>query len=92
MNRIQTVLKALSIQPKTPAELSHDLGSSEAALSGMLETLERGGFIMQAIPPSSVGCGHCNLKSMCRVADQNPHELKLHLYRLTSRGMAYLAG
>lgn len=92
MNRIQTVLNALSIQPKTPAELSSDLGSSEAALSGMLETLERGGYIVQAIPPSSVGCGHCNLKSMCRVADQNPHELKLHLYRLTSRGMAYLTG
>ncbi len=88
MSRIQTILKAISSAPKTATELAGELGSSEEALRGMLETLERGGFIKQAIPPISTGCGHCNLKSMCRVADQNPETLQLHLFRLTARGIA----
>jgi DNA-binding transcriptional regulator LsrR (DeoR family) len=89
-NRIQTLLHALYDQPKTPLELATQLGSSEAALRGMIETLERGGYISPAIPPSATGCGHCNLKSMCRVADQNPDTLELHLYRLTPKGFATL--
>ncbi len=88
--RIQTVLHALYDQPKTPLELATQLGSSEAALRGMIDTLERGGYISPAIPPSATGCGHCNLKSMCRVADQNPDTLELHLYRLTPKGFETL--
>jgi predicted ArsR family transcriptional regulator len=90
MNRIQLVLRAISSKPKTALELAQELSSSEAALLGMLETLTRGGFVQQASPPSSAGCGVCNIKSMCRVADQDPNELKLHLYRLTTRGISAL--
>ena len=91
MTRIQTVLNALSTQPKTTTELVAALGSSETAILGILETLERGGYIQQAVPPAASGCGHCNLKSLCRVADDEPQELKLHLYRLTAKGTAQLA-
>ena len=91
MTRIQTVLNALSTQPKTMSEIKAALGSSETAILGILETLERGGYVQQAVPPAAAGCGHCNLKSLCRVADADPQELKLHLYRLTARGAAQLS-
>ncbi|GGS31858.1 helix-turn-helix domain-containing protein [Deinococcus knuensis] len=83
------ILNAIAGQPRTPAELARDLGSSETALSGMLRTLQSGGYVQEATQTTDgCECGPCALKSMCRNADQDAPPL--HLLRLTPRGEAYL--
>ena len=86
---LAVILRAVAGEPRTPSELAHDLGSSEAALSGMLRTLQAGGYVQEALPATDgCACGPCALKSMCRNADGEA--APLGLLRLTSRGEAYL--
>lgn len=86
---LAAVLHAIHGQPRTPAELARDLGSSETALSGMLRTLQSGGYVQEALPDvGGCACGPCALKSMCRNA--GGESAPLHLLRLTVRGEKYL--
>lgn len=88
--RLATILRAIAVEPRTPAELARHLGSSETALEGMLRTLQAGGYVQEAIPDSDgCACGPCALKSMCRNA--GGETAPLHLLRLTPRGETYLA-
>ncbi len=95
---LAVILRAVAGAPRTPAELARDLGSSEAALSGMLRTLQSGGYVQEAVPEvGGCACGPCALKSMCRNADGAPEAPAdradappLGLLRLTPRGEAYL--
>ncbi|GHF49177.1 hypothetical protein HNQ07_002546 [Deinococcus metalli] len=84
------ILGAVALTPRTPAELARDLGSTEAALAGMLTTLHAGGYVQEAAPEQGAcACGPCSLKSVCRNADGAAPTLSL--LRLTPRGEAYLA-
>lgn len=86
---LAVILGAVAGEPRTPAELAHTLGSSEAALTGMLRTLQTGGYLQEAAAQTEgCACGPCALKSMCRNADGEA--APLHLLRLTARGEAYL--
>jgi hypothetical protein len=86
---LTSILRAVAGEPRTPSELARDLGSSEAALSGMLRTLQAGGYVQEAAPAADgCSCGPCALKSMCRNADGET--APLGLLRLTPRGAAYL--
>ncbi|GAA5531824.1 helix-turn-helix domain-containing protein [Deinococcus aluminii] len=86
---LAAILNAVAGEPRTPAELARTLGSSEAALSGMLRTLQASGYVQEAAPQTDgCACGPCALKSMCRNA--NGEAAPLHLLRLTARGEAYL--
>jgi hypothetical protein len=96
---LAVILRAVAGAPRTPAELARDLGSSETALSGMLRTLQSGGYVQEAVPEvGGCACGPCALKSMCRNADGGaadthavlPETTPLGLLRLTPRGEAYL--
>lgn len=87
---LAVVLRAIAGEPRTPSELARALGSSEGALTGMLRTLQSGGFVQEAVPDTEgCACGPCSLKSMCRNAAGEV--APLHLLRLTPRGAAYLA-
>ncbi|WP_291426133.1 helix-turn-helix domain-containing protein [Deinococcus sp.] len=86
---LATILEAVAHAPRTPGELAHDLGSTQAALEGMLRTLHSSGYVQEAVQGSGdCSCGPCALKSLCRNAggDVPP----LNLLRLTPRGEAYL--
>ncbi|EYB68320.1 hypothetical protein DEIPH_ctg025orf0193 [Deinococcus phoenicis] len=86
---LAAILGAVAGEPRTPTELARTLGSSEAALSGMLLTLQTGGYVQEAAPQTEgCACGPCALKSMCRNA--NGEAAPLHLLKLTPRGEAYL--
>lgn len=86
---LAAILQAVAGEPRTPAELARTLGSSEAALSGMLRTLQAGGYVQEALPQQGdCTCGPCALKGLCRNADGEA--VPLHLLRLTARGEAYL--
>ncbi|GAA5511787.1 hypothetical protein Dcar01_00500 [Deinococcus carri] len=86
---LAAILGAVAGEPRTPAELARTLGSSEAALAGMLRTLQAGGYVQEAAPQTEgCACGPCALKSMCRNA--GGEAAPLHLLRLTTRGEAYL--
>ncbi|GMA15054.1 MarR family transcriptional regulator [Deinococcus metallilatus] len=86
---LAAILNAVAGEPRTPAELARTLGSSEAALSGMLRTLQASGYVQEAAPQTDgCACGPCALKSMCR--NVNGEAAPLHLLRLTARGEAYL--
>ncbi|WP_188902614.1 helix-turn-helix domain-containing protein [Deinococcus aerophilus] len=96
---LAVILRAVAGAPRTPAELARDLGSSEAALSGMLRTLQSSGYVQEAVPEiGGCACGPCALKSMCRNADSGADDdhtvpaeaTPLGLLRLTPRGEAYL--
>ena len=66
---LRRVLEAVAGAPLTPAELAGQLGSTEAALGGMLLTLQRGGYVAYAVPAQGAcACGPCALKSLCRNA------------------------
>lgn len=90
MSRLATILGALDGEPRTLPELSAALGSSPAAVEGMLQTLYAGGYVQDASPQADgCSCTGCSLKSMCRNADG---ELPaVGLLRLTPRGEIYLA-
>lgn len=83
------LLAAIGGTPRTPSELAHDLGTTPAALSGMLRTLQSGGYVQEAEQGNGAcSCGPCALKSLCRNAgDAEP---QLHLLRLTGKGEGYL--
>jgi hypothetical protein len=84
------ILSAVAGTPRTPAELARELGSSEAALGGMLATLHAGGYVQAAVPAQGAcTCGPCALKGLCRNAESPAPALSL--LRLTPRGEAYLA-
>ncbi|SMB92780.1 MarR family transcriptional regulator [Deinococcus hopiensis] len=86
---LAAILGAVAGEPRTPTELARALGSSEAALTGMLRTLQAGGYVQAALPQQGgCACGPCSLKSMCRNAGSGA--APLHLLRLTPRGEAYL--
>ncbi len=91
---LASILSAVAGEPRTPSELARALGSSEAALSGMLRTLQAGGYVQEAAPAADgCACGPCALKSMCRNADgavETKEAPPLGLLRLTRRGEAYL--
>ena len=91
---LASILRAVAGEPRTPSELARDLGSSEAALSGMLRTLQAGGYVQEATPAADgCSCGPCALKSMCRNASvlaETGEAAPLGLLRLTRRGEAYL--
>lgn len=87
---LAVILRAVAGAPRTPAELARDVGSSEAALDGMLLTLHRSGYVQEAQPEQDgCACGPCALKSMCRNAAGGDAP-RLSLLRLTARGEAYL--
>ncbi|MFK7600806.1 MULTISPECIES: helix-turn-helix domain-containing protein [Deinococcus] len=89
MAPLAVILRAVAGEPRTPSELARDLGSSEAALSGMLRTLQTGGYVQEAMPAADgCSCGPCALKSMCRNADGE--SAPMSLLKLTARGEAYL--
>ncbi|MFC4452863.1 helix-turn-helix domain-containing protein [Deinococcus sonorensis] len=89
MTRLATLLNALHREPRTLAELSAELGSSSAALEGMLQTLYAGGYIQDAAPQQDgCSCTGCSLKSLCRNAEADLPPL--NLLRLTPRGEQYL--
>ena len=89
--QLAAVLHAIAREPRTPAELARVLGSTPAALGGMLQTLHAGGYVQQAAQDEGAcACGPCALKSLCRNADTGDTP-PLHLLRLTPRGEAYLA-
>jgi hypothetical protein len=90
MSRLSTILMALHGEPRTIAELSTALGSSQPAVEGMLQTLFSSGYVQDASPQADgCACNGCSLKSMCRNADG---ELPpVNLLRLTPRGEAYLS-
>lgn len=86
---LAAILEVVAGEPRTPTELARALGSSEAALSGMLRTLRSGGYVQDALPEQDgCACGPCALKSMCRNAEGEAAPLQL--LRLTARGEAYL--
>ena len=88
---LATVLQTIAHEPRTPAELARTLGSTPAALEGMLQTLFAGGYVQEAAQGAGAcACGPCSLKSLCRNADSGETPA-LHLLRLTPRGEAYLA-
>lgn len=80
------ILRILGEHPKTAAELEGQLGSSSAALQGMLSVLERGGYIREH--SVKVGCSHCNLKSLCPIPNANPSPS----YGLTAKGLGLANG
>ncbi|WP_425146261.1 helix-turn-helix domain-containing protein [Deinococcus sp.] len=91
MSRLTTILSALNGQPRTLSELGTELGSSPAAVEGMLSTLFVNGYVQDASPSADgCACNGCSLKSLCRNAagDVPP----INLLRLTPRGEQYLAG
>ena len=90
---LATVLRAIATEPRTPAELARLLGSTPAALEGMLQTLYTGGYVQQAVQgEGACACGPCSLRSLCRNADSGVGAAApLHLLRLTPRAEAYLA-
>ena len=89
MSRLSSILTALHRQPRTLTELSGDLGSSPAAVEGMLQTLLASGYVQDASPTADgCACSGCSLKSMCRNASGDVPALSL--LRLTPRGEAYL--
>lgn len=86
---LAAILGVVAGEPRTPAELARTLGSSEAALTGMLRTLQAGGYVQEAVPEQEgCACGPCALKSLCR--NVGGEAAPLHLLRLTTRGEAYL--
>ena len=86
---LATILGAVAYEPRTPGELARDLGSTPAALEGMLRTLYDGGYVQEAAQGSGAcSCGPCALKSLCRNAGSETPPL--NLLRLTPRGEAYL--
>lgn len=88
-NPLAQILNAVAGQPRTPAELARDLGSTPEALDGMLRTLHTGGYVQEAIQgEGACACGPCALKSLCRNAEADTPPL--NLLRLTPRGEAYL--
>jgi IclR helix-turn-helix domain len=89
MSRLSTILSALHGEPRTIAELSSTLGSSQPAVEGMLQTLFSSGYVQDASPQADgCACNGCSLKSLCRNADG---ELPpVNLLRLTPRGVAHL--
>lgn len=93
---LAAILQAIAGAPRTPSELAQDLGSTAAALDGMLRTLFAGGYVQEAAPDAGAcACGPCALKSLCRNApDGTPLVAAapaLNLLRLTPRGETYLA-
>lgn len=90
MSRLSTILQALHGEPRTIAELSTSLGSTQGAVEGMLQTLFSSGYVQDASPQADgCACTGCSLKSLCRNADG---ELPpVNLLRLTPRGEAHLA-
>lgn len=92
---LAAILQAIAGTPRTPSELAQELGSTAAALDGMLRTLFAGGYVQEAAPDAGAcTCGPCALKSLCRNApDGTPIAAAapaLNLLRLTRRGEAYL--
>ncbi|ULH14855.1 FeoC-like transcriptional regulator [Deinococcus sp. KNUC1210] len=85
MSRLGTILSALHGQPRTLSELSGDLGSSPAAVEGMLQTLFASGYVQDASPTADgCACNGCSLKSLCRNAAGDVPAL--NLLRLTEKG------
>lgn len=86
---LRHVLSALRGEPRTLDELARDLGSTKSAVEGMLHTLLAGRYVQEARANSDgCACTGCNLKSLCRSANQEAPPL--HLLKLTPRGEAYL--
>lgn len=89
--RLREVLRALSVEPLTPAELCARLGSPQGVVDGMIRTLLLGRYVQEAAANrGDCGCTTCNVKSLCRAADQETPALSL--LRLTERGERYLWG
>ena len=86
---LAAILQAIAGTPRTPSELAQELGSTAAALDGMLRTLFAGGYVQEAAQgQGDCSCNGCSLKSMCRnFGDETP---EFHLLRLTERGEKYL--
>jgi hypothetical protein len=96
VSRLVTILGALKGEPRTLPELSATLGSSPAAVEGMLQTLYSGGYIQDASPQADgCSCSGCSLKSLCRNAEGETTAQAglpaVALLRLTSRGETFLA-
>lgn len=88
-NPLAQIMTAIAGNPRTPAELAKDLGSTPEALEGMLRTLHASGYVQEAVQGAGAcSCGPCALKSLCRNAETDVPPL--NLLRLTPRGEAYL--
>lgn len=83
------ILSVIAGEPRTPAELARELGTTPASLEGMLRTLHAGGYVQEAVQgEGTCSCGPCSLKSLCRNAGTDTPPL--NLLRLTPRGESYL--
>lgn len=90
MKPLAAILRAVGGGPKTVTELSRELGSTPEAVTGMLVTLQAGGYVQEAVAgEGACACTGCSLKSLCRNADDAAPQL--HLLRLTPRGAGYLS-
>ncbi|WP_456410671.1 winged helix-turn-helix domain-containing protein [Oceanithermus sp.] len=89
---LRRVLEELE-RPQTLAQLAARLGVESGVLWGMLETLERRGYVGLAYSESAACgtvCAACSLKNLCPAVDSEVPP-PTPVWRLTAKGRRFLS-
>jgi hypothetical protein len=89
MNILERILRTLTIQPKTSAQLAFDLALGEALVETAILQLLRGQYIALAEAGAAhcgPACSVCSMTNLCANSDGKSATPVAKLWRLTVKG------
>ena len=89
MNILERILRTLTIQPKTSAQLAFDLALGQALVEAAILQLQRGQYIGKAEAGADhcgPACSACSMTNLCANSEQKSSTPVAQLWRLTVKG------